>query len=365
MPRRPPTRTPTPRPVAASAPKRRGRAIGISAAILIAVAVAIAAIFWFSGSRPRLSPRDRHLAEARDALGSGHAARAEKALILASKIDPTDPEPWLLRLEMLRVEDRQVEARALGWEAYAAVEGRAKRDVLRAMTLALLADTPEDIARDTLARWSEADPDDLDARVALSQRLASSVRGGDPDRAARVESLSRLVASHPDHINAREALILALADAGEPDRGRQVLDAWPESSRDARYHRLKGRWALEYDRRYPEAVSSLTAAQESLPHDWRTRARLARALKNAGRPDESKATAESVERLREALDPVTLGPRLDADLAALDDPKSRLDLAALCDRVGLRRLGEAWRKDAQAAEVPGIDPLLTPSSPSR
>jgi thioredoxin-like negative regulator of GroEL len=361
MPRRPPIRVNKPRPVAALAPRRLGRAIGVGAAIVIAAV--IAATLWLGGSQPRSSPRDRHLADAREALSTGHAAKAEKALILASKIDPADPEPWLLRLEMLRVEDRQVEAQAIGWEAYSAVRGRARRDILRAMTLALLADTPEDIARDTLARWSEADPDDLDAAIALSQRLAASVRGGDPDRAARVASLSRLVASHPDHVNAREALILALADSGEPDRGREVLDAWPEPSRDARYHRLKGRWALEYDRRYPEAVASFTLAQEALPHDWRTRARLARALKNAGRLDESRAMAESVERLREALDPVTLGPRLDGDLAALDDPKSRLDLASLCDRVGLKRLAEAWRKDAEAADSPGIDPLLTPSSP--
>ena len=72
--------------------------------------------------------------------------------------------------------------------------------------------------------------------------------------------------------------------------------------------------------------------------------------------------AESVERLREALDPVTLGPRLDADLAALDDPNSRLDLASLCDRVGLKRLADAWRKDAEATDAPGIDPLIRPPS---
>ena len=235
------------------------------AIVVVAGIAAVVAVIWAVRSQPLISPRDRHLAEARDALKSGHAARAEKALILASKVDPADPEPWLLRLEMLRLEDRQVEAQALGWEAYSAVRGRSRRDVLRAMTLALLADTPEDIARDTLGRWSEADPDDLDAAIALSQRLAASVRGGDPDRSARVASLSRIVAARPDHLNAREALILALADSGEPDRGREALDAWPESSRDARYHRLKGRWALEYDRRYAEAVASFTLAQDALP----------------------------------------------------------------------------------------------------
>ena len=154
--------------------------------------------------------------------------------------------------------------------------------------------------------------------------------------------------------------MLALAEAGDPDRGRAILDAWPDAERDARYHRLKGRWDLEYDRRPAEAVDAFRAALADLPYDWRTQSRLARALRNAGRDAEAKRAADAVETLREALDPVALGKRLDADLAALDHPKSRLDLADLCDRVGLKRLAEAWRRDAEEVAVPdrrGIDPL--------
>ena len=360
MPRRPLPRATRPRPgTVPAAPARRGVAIGLGVAILL-----VAAAWWvISGSVPG-SARDRDLAEAREALGQGRAAVAAAALARASAGDPRDPEPWLLRLEILRLEDRQVEAQALGWEAFAAVPVRSRREVLRALTLALLADAPQDVALSTLARWVAADPNDLDARVALSRRAADSPRPDDPGRSARVMTLTGILAAHPSHVAAREALVLALADAGDPDRGRLVLEAWPESARDARYHRLAGRWALEYDRSPARAMASLSLALEALPHDWRTRARLARAQTIAGLDPESRSSAEAVARLRDTLNPLPLGRRLDADLAALDDPKSRLDLADLCDRVGLKRLAHAWREDARSPGAEGVDPLI-PGPPRR
>ena len=330
-------------------PSRRVAMVGVAITAVVVVAVAS----WAVRSRSRPPPRD----EVAEALARGEAARAERALIRACRLAPADPEPWLLRLEILRVEDRQVEAQRVGWQAYRAVADRDRRFVLRAMTLALLADTPEDLARSTLARWVEADPGDVDAQVALIQRIAASPRGGDPDRAARVASLSRIVAAHAEHVEAREALVLALADSGDPDRGRAVLEAWPEAGRDARYHRLRGRWDLEYDRAPARAIESFRASLGELPQDWRTCSRLARALRNSGKIADANRAAVAVERLREALDPLTMGHRLDRDLAALDEAKSRFDLGDLCERAGLKRLAEAWRRDA---EMPAIDPLRKP-----
>ena len=347
MSRRAMTRSPKPRRGPSPIPAPRVRR-PVLLALAIAVLMIVVLTAWAVRPKAMLSARD----EAREALSLGQAARAERALIRQTRLDPSDPEPWLLRLEMLRVEDRQLEAQTVGWKALAAVRGPSRRRVLRAMTLAILADPPEEIARATLARWVAADPHDLDARVAQLQRIASSPRAGDPDRASRVASLSEILAAHPDHLSAREALVLALADAGDPIRGRAVLDAWPSGSRDARYHRLKGRWNLEYEHLYPEAVASFLKALADLPHDWRTHARLARSLHNANRDSDAKRAAEIVEKLREALDPIALGKRLDTDLAALDQPSSRLDLADLCDRVGLTRLAEAWRRDASETAGP-------------
>ena len=92
----------------------------------------------------------------------------------------------------------------------------------------------------------------------------------DPSRQARLDRLTDLLASHPDHEGLREALVTALADAGEPDRGRVFLEGWPAAMRDARYWRLRGRWDLEYDHRPDQAIPAFRAALEVLPHDWRT-----------------------------------------------------------------------------------------------
>jgi tetratricopeptide (TPR) repeat protein len=182
----------------------------------------------------------------------------------------------------------------------------------------------------------------------LLSRIATQPRGGDPDRSSRMATLSSLLEQHPDHLAAREALVTSLADAGEFDRGREVLDHWPAHSRDARYHRLRGRWDLDYDHKPDEAIDAFRRALIDQPHDWRTHYRLSRTLSTLGQTDEARREADKVARLRESLEPANLGHRLATDFEHLDDPKSRLDLAALCASVGLDRLAEAWRQEAAA-----------------
>ena len=286
------------------------------------------------------------LAEARAALALGKAGEAETALEHSTKADPTNPEPWRLLLELLRVEDRAIEAMDAGWEAYAAVPPTDRRLILRDLTLALLADLPDDLARETLARWSGTNASEPDARVALLQRLSSMPRAGDPGRAALIAELSERLKQDPLHPGIREALINALADAGDTGRGRTILDAWPADTRDARYWRLRGRWDLEYGRAPKTAAEAFTHALEALPNDWKTRARFARALQSLGQTAEAKHQAELVGRIREVLDPNRLGQRLANAIKHLDDPQSLLDLADLTQKAGLERLAQAWRREA-------------------
>jgi hypothetical protein len=282
------------------------------------------------------------------------AAQAERSLRRAIAADPADPEPWRLLIEILRVEDRTLEAQQLGWAAYAQVPPEARRTLLRELTLALLADLPDEVFRTTLGRWVEADPADIDARVALLQRIALQPRAADPDRSSRLARLEALVASHPEHIGAREAHVTALADAGEPDRGRAVLDGWPgpESTRDPRYWRLRGRWELEFDHHPERAAAAFQNALATLPQDWRSWSRLARALRRLGRNGPARQAAETVGRIREVLDPLVLGPGLDTAFDHLDDPAALRDLAGLCNRAGLTRLADAWRAEARVAAGP-------------
>ncbi len=312
------------------------------------------------GRAARADPRDAVAAvgEARALLAIGKAGQAETALARAVALAPGDPLPWRLRLELLRLEDRQAEARRVGREAMAAVDPAGRRDLLRSLTLALLADPPDELAREALGRFVAADPTDVDARVALARRGAGAgtadrlVAGAVGDATARVGALAAIFDGAPGHVGAREALIAALADAGEVERGRALLDSWPIAGRDARYDRLAGRWALEYDRRPAEAVDSLRRALDELPHDWRSRYRLARALRAIGRDAEARAEANRVARHRERLDPRRLGPALDAALDRPDDPAPARALAELCEAVGLADLALAWRAEAAALDSP-------------
>jgi tetratricopeptide (TPR) repeat protein len=289
-----------------------------------------------------------HLGEARACLALGRALQAEQSLRRSIAADPVDPAPWRLLLQILRVEDRTLEALHMGWEAFDQARPESRRVLLRELTLSLLADLPDERMRTTLRRWIDADGDDVDARIALLQRIAIQPRAADPDRASVLAELESILASHPDHVAAREVLVTALADAGEPKRGRALLDEWPTTARDSRYWRLRGRWDLEYDHRPEEAATAFRSVLSELPQDWRSWYRLARALHILGREGESRQAAETVSRIREVLDPLALGPRLDAAFDHLDDPVTFEDLATLCARAGLARLGQAWRAEGQS-----------------
>ncbi len=303
--------------------------------------------YWRAINSTRSANSLSHLGEARAHLALGRAFQSELSLRQSISADPANPEPWQLLLQILRVEDRTLEASRLGWEAYASVRQESRRAVLRELTLGLLAELPDDDARRALARWADADPNDLDARIALIARIGNQPRAADPDRMALLAELESILASHPDHITAREVLVTALADAGEPERGRSVLNEWPTNARDSRYWRLRGRWDLEYDNRPDEAATAFRTVLAELPQDWRSWYRLARALRVLGREEESRQAALTVSRIRGALDPLLLGPRLDAAFSDLDKPAALEDLAGLCTRAGLPRLGEAWHHEAE------------------
>jgi tetratricopeptide (TPR) repeat protein len=315
--------------------------------------------YWRALNATKSASSATHLSEARVCLALGRAAQAERSLHRAIAANPSDVTPWQLLLKIFRIEDRALEAEQTGWKAYTSVHPDARPELLRELTLSLLADLPDDTLRTTLKRWVEADPADVDAEVAFWQRIAVAPRADDPDRPTLLATLAFLLSSHPNHTGTREALVATLADTGEPERGRALLDTWPEATRDARYWRLRGRWNLEYDRQPEQAVTAFQSALRTFPQDWRTWYRLSRALHALGRDDEGRRAAESVSRIREVLDPLTLGPRLDVAVNHLDDPASLQDLASLCQRAGLERLADAWRALAQKPVThPNAEPAV-------
>ena len=77
-----------------------------------------------------------YLGEGRACLAQGLAAQAERALRQGCRAAPGESEAWLLLLEILRVEDRPLDAFTLGWEALDDVMPEARPELLRELTLA-------------------------------------------------------------------------------------------------------------------------------------------------------------------------------------------------------------------------------------
>jgi predicted Zn-dependent protease len=307
---------------------------------------------WRALNHTKAARSTTYLGEARACLALGRAAQAEQSIRRAIAADPKDAHGWQLLLEILRVEDRLTEMQREGWHAYDQVRPEGRRLLLREVTLGLLSELPNELVRSTLERWVTADPDDIDAHIALIQRIATQPRVTDPDRSLLLLKLERILQEHPENVSAREALVATLADSGEPDRGHTVLNEWPDRGRDARYWRLRGRWELEYEHHAGIAVVSLRRALLELPHDWRSWYRLARGLHSLGREQEASQAAEAVRRIRAVLDPRLLGPQLDATFNHLDDSAALTGLARICRQVGLGRLADAWQTEANALVQP-------------
>ena len=320
-------------------PVRERARLGVAAGLAIAaLALGFAAFRWRDDNESASELR----AEARRLLASDRAGQAEALLERAAALEPGHGEAWVLWLETMRAEDRVEDANRVGMSAMNSVLGNDRLAVLRSLTVALLTQAPDDQARTVLERWVRADPQDFQARTALLRRIAANPRGGDPDQAERIAQLRGLLVEHPDEPQIRAALVESLGDAGLVDEGESVLSEWPEARRDARYHRLRGRWDLDYRRDPARAVAEFRLAIEELPHDWRTRSQLSHALFDLKDKAGADREAREAARQRVILEPITLRRRLESDLKQLQRPESARDLAELCRSVGLTELAEDW-----------------------
>jgi tetratricopeptide (TPR) repeat protein len=340
-----PIRPPSPGRADARPSPRTG--VRIALGLLAASAIASGLLAWLNRDRTTAGPPHRSAVAAPD--------------------DPGDVGAWLALLDRLRVEERPIEAMETGWAAYRAVSPRRRPEILRSLTLALLADVPEGQAVASLRGRIEEDPGDLDARVALLRRsIASEAVPADRPRIGRsapsdpdaLPSLLGLLDRSPGHPGARDAAIEALLNAGRIDEARARLDAWPESFRDdPRRLRIESRMDLDVDARPDRARRTLSRLLDATPHDWKLRSNYSRALEMLGDRDGARREALLVDRLRDQLAPDRLGPKLAEDLRRLDDPEALASLSEICASVGLAELADAWEAEAEALRsIRGLGP---------
>jgi len=299
-------------------------------------------------------------------LGVGLARLADRS---DSSADPDDPSSapndlsnWLERLDRLRVEGRDAEAEAVAWEAYERLPPSGRPAILASLTLALLADVPRDAALERLNRRLEADPNDLDARLARLLRSAAPspdlgaaqprLAGAPASINEQIERLEAWLETNPDHAGTRLALAELELERGRAAAARRTLEPLLKSPPlyiSADLDRLIGRVHLKNEP--ARAAAAFERALERRPHDWKTRALLARAYEALGLDQQAARESQLVEHQQELLAPQRLGPRLARALERLDNPEALGDLARLCDEAGLNRLARAWRLEAETAAL--------------
>ncbi len=289
---------------------------------------------------------DSRIAHAEAAIAVGRPGEAESALRPLLEARTPRPRAWTLMLDLLRIQERRDEALMLTRRGLDTVDLEHTPVLLRAGVQAVLTDVPDDQVRTTLRAWMAAEPDAPHAEIAYQRQIARRPRLDDPSAEDRADRLWDLVRAWPEFAPARIALVEALADAGRPLEARPVLEDWPETAASTGHQRIRGRWALEFEGAPGLAVEALEPVVDRVPHDWKSRYRLARALRLLGHTNRARIEARRVFLTRERLEPNELRPLL----RQLDDGMPVPDLAQRLRDVGLTRLAKAI--DTIASPIP-------------
>lgn len=288
-----------------------------------------------------IKPQDQ-ISWATAALRADHPGAAFDVLESWKKTNPGKPDGWLLILDLARIfgsSDMMMENTN---EILNHALVNRSTAVLLASTLGLLTDLEQLEVRARLNKWSANEQESPLAKAYLLLRYAENPLPEDPPRDLRIEQARILASRHPDSVAVLTALIETLFNGGYYQEATEVLDKWPlEDRTGTAYHRLQGRRLQDVEGKHRDAVGEYEEALKFMPHDWKTRYRLARALAASGKIEESRKEARRMSEIRESLDPIHLGELLKAVLPKGRSPEPER-LVGLLRKIGLNPLADAW-----------------------
>ncbi len=288
-----------------------------------------------------IKPEDQ-LSWATAALRADHPGAALGVLEAWKKTNPDKPDGWLLILDLARIlgsSDMMMENTN---QILKINSVNRSTPVLLASTLGLLTDLDQLEVRKRLNKWSASELESPLARAYLLLRYAENPLPEDPPRDLRIEQARVLASRYPDSIAVFTALIETLFNGGYYQEAMEVLDKWPLEHRSGTaYHRLQGRRLQDVEGKHRDAVGEYQEALKFMPHDWKTRYRLARALAASGKTEESRNEARRMSEIRESLDPIQLGELLKSALPKGRSPEPDR-LVGLLKKIGLNPLADAW-----------------------
>ncbi|MFM7132518.1 MAG: tetratricopeptide repeat protein [bacterium] len=290
----------------------------------------------------RISPQDLQ-DWATAALRADHPSVALRLMEQWSAKSPDKPEGWVIFLDLLRVlgqTDRMIELT----EQIATNEiARRSPEVLMTATLGLLTDLDPALIRQRLARWEAAEPGESLAAAALLQRYNENPLPDDPSRDIRLQSAANLLQKYPESIDIRQALVEMQLTSGQFEEAGKLLQAWPTSAKNtAGYHRLQGRYLQDARQDYQNAIASFEMVIQKASYDWKTRYRLARALKAVGKEKEAAFESARMLEIREMLDPTRLEPIIRQAFPKGKSPEPA-QIITLFNHIGFNSLARSWQ----------------------
>jgi len=290
----------------------------------------------------RISPQDLQ-DWATAALRADHPSVAMRLLEQWSDKSPDKPEGWVIFLDLLRVlgqTDRIIEIT----DQIAANEiARRSPEVLMTATLGLLTDLEPALIRQRLTRWAAAEPGEPLAAAALLQRYNENPLPDDPSRDNRLQSARSLLEKFPDNIDIRQALVEMLLTSGQFEEAGKLLQDWPAAGQNSvGFQRLKGRYLQDSIQDYQNAIASFEMVLKKASYDWKTRYRLARALKAVGKEKEAASESARMLEIREILDPTRLEPIIRQAFPKGKAPEP-FQIISLLNKIGLNSLARSWQ----------------------
>lgn len=296
----------------------------------------------------QISPEDR-IQWAVAALRADHMESALSILNQWRQNSPEKPEGWLMILDIYRFLGQPDKIMDAFEELRLQETAFRSAPVLMKVTIGLLTDLDPEEVRDRLKRWADAEQNSPMAAATLQQRYLENPLPSDPSRDERLRACRQLVSRFPDSIESHAVLAELLMTSGLMDEAAEILQNWPGNrDNDVNYHRLSGRYLQDVRLDHANAIISFQKVLEKLPHDWKTRYRLARALKAVGHLKESQDESVRMLETREKLEPASLEPIIRNAFPRGKAPEPA-SMIVLLNNLNLIRLAESWQ-DWQAEQ---------------
>ena len=199
-------------------------------------------------------------------------------------------------------------------------------------------------------RFREREPEAAVNHVAVAQWFQEE---RDPEFAARL--LDAAAKEFPSSKSDAFFLSVSIAtqlDLGQFDAAQAAFRRWPESDRGHAYWKWHAIILDDALGKYEEALAAYDQALALWPGpaDWRLGHRRAGCLARLRRPEESAASIDRIERLKELMD-VESHERLRVALGSLSDPEQLTVVAKFYRQLGRDREADCWEKHIQRLQA--------------